>query len=325
MSALRVRTASRLHFGLLGWGPPAARQFGGVGLMVENPGIELIAEPVGAGTVDGPLAERARNIIRQVQERAAAGGEAACRFVPARFQVVSAPPEHVGLGVGTQLSLAVVRLLCELAGKKDPSVECLARLSGRGRRSGIGLHGFLHGGLIVDGGRRDEVHPPPLVARMPFPENWSVLTIQPPGLRGRHGADEVRAFGELPPLPDRVTDRLCRLVLLGILPAVAERDFPSFGAALHELQLKVGAAFAPAQGGIFSSPRSEAIVAEMNRLGLTGAGQTSWGPTLFAFGILSASEQARIAARLLDQFELDPFTVNWTRVANHGALPTRLS
>ena len=55
---------------------------------------------------------------------------------------------------------------------------------------GIGLHGFLHGGLIVDGGRRDEVHPPPLVVQMPFPEEWSILIVQPPGPRGRHGPDD---------------------------------------------------------------------------------------------------------------------------------------
>ncbi len=38
---IRIRTASRLHFGLLGWGPEARRQFGGIGLMIDSPGIEL--------------------------------------------------------------------------------------------------------------------------------------------------------------------------------------------------------------------------------------------------------------------------------------------
>ena len=41
---LRILTPSRLHFGLLGWGPQAPRQFGGVGLMVERPGLEIVAE-----------------------------------------------------------------------------------------------------------------------------------------------------------------------------------------------------------------------------------------------------------------------------------------
>ena len=53
----------------------------------------------------------------------------------------------------------------------DPSLETLARLSGRGRRSGIGLHGFFHGGLIVDGGRRDEAIPPRWWLASPSPRN----------------------------------------------------------------------------------------------------------------------------------------------------------
>jgi predicted sugar kinase len=66
---IRVATASRLHFGLLGlaaaterWhdreGAPTlpARTFGGVGLMVERPGIILRAEPADAWSAVGPLA-----------------------------------------------------------------------------------------------------------------------------------------------------------------------------------------------------------------------------------------------------------------------------
>ena len=40
MTRCRLRTPSRLHFGLFGWGPEARRQFGGVGLMVDDPGLE---------------------------------------------------------------------------------------------------------------------------------------------------------------------------------------------------------------------------------------------------------------------------------------------
>jgi beta-ribofuranosylaminobenzene 5'-phosphate synthase len=325
MTRVRIRTASRLHFGLLGWGPRAIRQFGGVGLTIEDPGIDLIAEPARQWSFEGPLADRVRNIVHLVQERGSSGLDTPIEFAPAKLRVVAAPPEHVGLGVGTQLSLAVVRALWELASVQEPSVEGLARLSGRGRRSGIGLHGFLRGGLIVDGGRRDEVRPPPLVANVSFPEDWSILTVQPPGPRGRHGPDEIQAFADLPPLTEPTSDQLCRLVLLGIVPSVVERDLPAFGEAVHELQMKVGAAFAPVQGGIFASPRSEAIIADMGRQGLVGAGQSSWGPTLFAFGILSESDQACVTGHLVDEFGMEPSRVNWTRAANHGALLTRLS
>ncbi len=234
---------------------------------------------------------------------------------------MTAPADHVGLGVGTQLSLAVVRMVMKLAGDFEPSVESLAELSGRGRRSGIGLHGFVHGGLIVDGGRRDEAHPPPLVARIPFPDDWSILIVQPPGPRGRHGPDELQAFSDLPPLPNRITERLCRLVLLGILPAVVEhRDLPAFGAALGELQAHIGAAFAPVQGSAYATVQSESIITDLGRLGLHGAGQSSWGPTLYAFGVGSESERDVVASRLRERYGLYPSAVTWTKAANQGAV-----
>ena len=101
-----------------------------------------------------------------------------------------APPEHVGLGLGTQIGLGVARLACELAGWPDPSVADLAALSGRGLRSGIGLHGFGLGGLIVDGGRRGPSGIPPLLARLEFPREWSILVVIPPEVSGLHGPEE---------------------------------------------------------------------------------------------------------------------------------------
>jgi beta-RFAP synthase len=285
--------------------------------MIEDPGIEVQAEMASQWDLEGPMANRAEALTRRIRGQL---GSAITLPDGASMRIVSTPPEHVGLGVGTQLSLAVARLLLELGGSHNPSPETLASLAGRGRRSGIGLHGFFHGGLIVDGGRGDDAKPPPMVARVPFPDDWSILIAQPPGPRGRHGLDEVNAFSDLPPLPDRVTERLCRLVLLGILPAVVERDIETFGRALIELQHHVGSAFAPVQGGLFSSPQSASLIDELGRLGLAGAGQSSWGPTIYAFGIVSQRHRSRIAARLLDRFGLAPTSVLWTRAANHGAI-----
>jgi beta-ribofuranosylaminobenzene 5'-phosphate synthase len=291
--------------------------------MIDAPGIELIAEPAASWSIAGPLADRIQETLQYFQERQARSPMCPETATPARIQVVSAPADHIGLGVGTQLSLAVVRVVLKLAGCSDPSVETLAELSGRGRRSGIGLHGFLHGGLIVDGGRRDENRPPPLVAHVPFPEDWSVLVLQPPGPRGRHGPDELRAFSDLPPLSERITERLCRLVLLGILPAVAERDLSAFGQALVELQNHVGSAFSPLQGGLYASPESEALIAELTRLGLVGAGQSSWGPTIYAFGAISESDRINVTSRLFDRWGLPPSAILWTRAANHGSVLDR--
>jgi beta-ribofuranosylaminobenzene 5'-phosphate synthase len=316
MTGIRIQTPSRLHFGLLGWGPLARRQFGGVGLMIGAPGIELIAEPAPSWNVEGPLAIRVEPLINRLRERMRQTG---VTLPPARIRIVRAPREHVGLGVGTQLSLAVARVIWMLSGMTEPAVDQLARLTGRGYRSGIGLYGFEQGGLIVDGGRKRETEIPPLLARVPFPENWSILVLQPPGPSGLHGHDEVRAFADLPPIAPDVTDRLCRLVLLEILPAVIEHDLPAFGTALSELQSYVGACFAPAQGGIYTSPRAAAIVEELKMLGFVGVGQSSWGPTLYAFAKLTDKEIAESTQHLRQRFGLDEFSLFWTKATNQGA------
>jgi beta-RFAP synthase len=287
--------------------------------MIEAPGIELLAEPAPRWSFDGPLAGRVEAALRHIQVQSPQSLNLH-RVAPARLHVLTTPLDHVGLGVGTQLSLAVVRIVLKLAGAKEPSVETLAELSGRGQRSGIGLHGFMSGGLIVDGGRSEDSKPPPLITRMSFPVEWSILIIQPPGPRGRHGPEELQAFGELPPLPDRVTERLCRLVLLGILPAVAERDLQAFGQAVSELQHHVGSAFAPLQGGLYASADSESVIAELGNLGLVGAGQSSWGPTIYAFGALTAQDRQTIAFRILERSGLRPSAILWTHAANRGAI-----
>jgi beta-ribofuranosylaminobenzene 5'-phosphate synthase len=320
MTRLRLTTPSRLHFGLLAWGPRAPRQFGGVGLMIDRPGLELTAREAPGWQAEGPLADRTLRIAGRVAGLLAQRGAA---VPPVRFAIDRAPPEHVGLGTGTQISLAVARALAGLAGLGDLPVAELAGLTGRGLRSGIGLHGFAHGGLIVDGGRRIPEGVPPLLSRLEFPPDWGVLVVIPASTPGLHGPGEIQAFDGLPPLSEALTDRLCRLVLLGLMPAVVERDLVRFGEALTELQHHVGRLFAPAQGGPYALPELEAIVTWLRTQGLHGVGQSSWGPTLYGFSQAPADRRAAILRRLRVRFGLAPRTAFWTRASAQGGKMTR--
>ena len=95
--------------------------------------------------------------------------------------------------------------------------------------------------------------------------------------------------GKLPPFPGDDAARLCRLVIMKMLPAVAEEDIMSFGAAIKEIQECLGGYFAAAQGGSpFTSPDVAAVLAAIDREGAYGIGQSSWGPTGFAFSATPA-------------------------------------
>ena len=284
--------------------------------MIDAPGLTLVAQPSDSWKATGPQAGRIIDFAQKISQTLSQQGFV---ITPAAFAIHNAPPEHIGLGLGTQLGLAVARLICELAGIDRPGINELARLSGRGLRSGIGLHGFAHGGMVIDGGRARQDEIPPLLARLEFPGNWAALVVIPRRDPGLHGLNEIQAFASLPPSPDPLIDRLCRLVLLGLMPAVVERDLPRFGEALEEIQRKVGEGFAPAQGGTFARPEYEAILEAMRREGLRGVGQSSWGPTLYGFSDASDSNRVASLERLKNRLGLDSDSIFWTQASTSGA------
>jgi beta-RFAP synthase len=298
---IRITTGSRLHFGLLAlpreheqpshWPDREghlvlpARHFGGVGLMIDSPGLRLSVAPAASWSSEGPAAQRGLTIGQQLC--GALGISQAFRIV-----VDYCAAEHVGLGTGTQLALAVARGIADITGRQSLTVSDLARLAGRGGRSALGVHGFGLGGFLVEGGKGAGQEIAPLLFGQRLPADWAVLTMVPAGLQGDHGPREAEAFRRLALTPPDLsrTEVLCRLVLLGMLPALSDGDVSGFGEAVYDFNRRVGEMFAPWQGGIYSHPRVQDLVAAIRRFGIAGAGQSSWGPTVFA--IVQCPEQA---------------------------------
>ena len=286
-SRVTVTAPARLHLGFLDLNGGLGRKFGSIGLSISEPRTRLSIAIARQNDVVGPDSERVRRHLETMQE--VPGLRAAHRV-----GIEHAIPAHAGLGSGTQLALAVAAALRSLHGLPlDPRGDAV-RLR-RGARSGVGIGLFEQGGVIVDGGHGSLAGPAPIVSRLAFPEQWRVLIVLDPAHHGLHGGNERAAFAALPPLAERSADRLCRLVLMKALPALAERDLPSFGAAIDEVQRIVGDHFAPLQGGRrFTSPQVGACLAALQAAGAYGIGQSSWGPTGFAFAP-SAAEADRLA------------------------------
>jgi beta-RFAP synthase len=201
----------------------------------------------------------------------------------------------------------------------EPDIDADAALLQRGARSGLGAGLFTRGGLIVDGGRGAGTITPPVISHLPFPPRWRILLVSDPAAVGLHGAEERKAFAELPPFSEADAGRLCRLVLMQALPAAAEADFAGFGAAITQIQAIVGDYFAPAQGGRrFTSAAVEALLAQLVREGAAGIGQTSWGPTGFAF-TPDEEEARRLAARVQDAAKASGLKVSIVAGLDQGA------
>jgi beta-RFAP synthase len=121
--------------------------------------------------------------------------------------------------------------------------------------------------------------------------------VVPDGPPGISGADEAEAFARLAKPAEHDVEHVSHLVLMALLPALADGDLDAFGRALTEIQEVTGRWFAPAQGGAFASGPSRAFVRQLAEWGAVGVGQSSWGPTVY--GIVEGAEDAtRLVARV---------------------------
>lgn len=311
LPTVEVESPSRLHFGLLSFGA-AGRQFGGVGAMVQRPGLRLRLTPAAAFEAAGPLCSRVAEFARRWARSAALPGPPACRI-----EVLDAPPQHVGLGTGTQLGLSVAAGLNAACGRGAVSPVELAASVGRGRRSAVGTYGFVHGGFIVERGKNPGETLAPLDFHCDLPERWRFVLVRPTGDTGLSGPDECRVFEQLPPVPPQVTARLVDEIRLHLLPAVFDEAFDAFGESLYRFGRTAGKCFAGRQGGPFNGPLLTRLVERLRAMGVAGVGQSSWGPTLFA---LSADEQSAVELKArLERCADEPLEVTIAAPSNTGA------
>jgi beta-ribofuranosylaminobenzene 5'-phosphate synthase len=285
-ASVTVTIPARLHLGFLDLNGGLGRRFGSIGLAISRLRTRISIAPAAHMRVSGPESER---VCRYVEIMHRVLGLTAAHEV----RVEEAVPSHAGLGSGTQLALAVASAMRRLHGL-PLDIRGDAFQLDRGARSGVGIALFDRGGLVVDGGRGAREGPAPIISHIPFPQHWRVLVVLDPLRQGVHGAHEIAAFTRLPPASAAEAAHLCRLLVMRILPSLAEMDLPTFGSAVKELQERTGDYFAPAQGGRhFASADVAAVLDVIEQAGGVGIGQSSWGPTGYAFAA-SPEEAERI-------------------------------
>lgn len=310
-SRVTVTAPARLHLGFFDLNGGLGRRFGSMGLAISELKTSLTVRKAKTTSVSGPESDRVRGFLDATIASLALDGAH-------DVKISDVVPTHSGLGSGTQLALAVAAALRRLHGR-PPDIESDAMRLGRGGRSGVGIGLFHEGGVAVDGGRGSQPRPAPIISRLPFPDHWRVLVILDPTRRGLHGAEEIGAFATLPLMSETDAARMCRLVLMKALPALADQDLTNFGAAIKELQIAVGDYFAQAQGGSrFSSPAVAAVLDALDRAGAHGIGQSSWGPTGFAFAP-SPDEALRLASIARQEPGSANLDIRICRGLNHGA------
>jgi beta-RFAP synthase len=322
VGGVRVHAPARLHLGFLDPSGSLGRRFGSLGLMVD--GFETQVE-LGHACADeftaGPDGAAALALARHHVETLR---RATLRDAPLALHLPRVLPAHAGLGSGTQLALAVGRAFCTLFGLGLPTSQ-LARVLGRGLRSGVGVAGFDQGGLLLDGGPRSDGSPAALLARIVLPPSWRILLVLDGRVQGLSGEHEKTALAALPPLPREAAAELCHEVLMRILPGAAGAEFAVFAGGLNRMQQLLGSHFAPAQAG---RPYTSAAVGRLldwiGTRSLAAIGQSSWGPTGFAIlPSLEAAQASADAARAAGV--VDPAVgIHIVGTRNQGATVARL-
>jgi beta-ribofuranosylaminobenzene 5'-phosphate synthase len=286
---VHVETPARLHFGLIDMNGGMGRFFGGLGVAIDHPNVILEAQTSESFSVTGEKTELATLFAERFLETYSIDANVS-------IHVEQSIPEHVGLGSGTQLGLAVAAALAKLFHVKA-SIQELSLAMGRMKRTGVGTAVFEMGGFVVDGGKKMKNGSiiaesfPPLIFRQPFPEEWKFVVAVPDVKRGLAKTEEKDAFGQMPPMPAKVVGRLCQLTVMKLLPALVDRDIGSFGGALTQIQVVIGDYFAGVQGGTFSSSAAAETIDFMKACGAYGVGQSSWGPAVY--GLTQGETEAR--------------------------------
>jgi beta-ribofuranosylaminobenzene 5'-phosphate synthase len=292
------------------------RRFGGIGAGVSEPSVVVRAAVAPTLTVDTAptigldtrAVDEARRSAQHAAERLLAcyAGREGGADRGARITLHRLIPPHQGLGSGTQLALATASAIARLYDlPHDPAI--LVSVVGRATRSAVGTYVFGSGGLVLEGGRpprrAHEDRPAPLVARLPIPDEWRCVLTLPNGHAGLSGDREVEAFASLPTPPVADAERVAHLVMMALLPALADADYQGFGAALTEIQQINGRWFASQQGGSFAAGPSAELVERLSSWGITGVGQSSWGPAVYA--VLPDPDAAAALARRIRQTSID--------------------
>lgn len=267
---------------------------GGVGLTIQKPQLIIEAESENEGLeIKFEESNLSRKLMDDYADKIKNSALKMAEFLNIDsgfgFKIKKTYPAHSGLGSGTQISLAVAKVILKLH-DKDMAAPQIAKIVGRGGTSGIGVRAFDNGGFIIDGGHKlsekpdflpssaSKAPPAPLIARYNFPEEWDIILAIPNVPAGASGQKEVNIFQEHCPISIGEVQKLSHVLLMKMMPAVVEGDIKSFGEAVNKIQ-NIGFKKIELE---FQDPIINKIIENMRSAGAAGVGMSSFGPTIYA-------------------------------------------
>jgi len=229
-------------------------------------------------------------------------------------QISGETKSHYGFGSETLIRLSCLEALFILNDcKYDPKL--LIRLSGRGGTSGIGIHTYFKGGMILDIGRKYEVKSfnpsnyaegrnkvPLLLKRTPMPK-WNIGLCIPSEISLKSDSEEKDFFDKTCPIANTQVYETLYHVVFGLNAAIEENDILTFCSALKNVQncawkyaerKQYGAELSKLESGLYNS-------------GAMSVGMSSLGPCLFFIAddipmVISKMQDSKFKCELINTY-----------------------
>jgi beta-ribofuranosylaminobenzene 5'-phosphate synthase len=313
-SSLRIVAPAHLHIGNPDLSGDYGRLYGTLGFAIEEPKLILEAS-IGKRKCDCERRDARKLFVILSQEYK-------CNL---SMHIEKEIPRHVGLGSTTPLYLAInqaFEILCN--GNYNVDVKKIALKLGRGTISALGVYSYMYGGFLYDGGftiSRKGRMIPPLVFRTEVPKDIAIIVVVPEKpikkiikLKEK----EAEILERLPRMDPHFADKLSRIILMGILPYLLEKNWEEAGRNITRFNRLLGEYWSIEQGGVYCCPEVEEIIDVMLSQKALFAAQSSWGPTAYgAYPLSRARHVYQFVKRKLE--ELGGGRIWITSVANSGA------
>lgn len=292
MKKVKIISPAHLHAGNMDFNGGLGRLYGTVGVTIEEPNLGIEVEKgKGVTSNDDDAIRFAKILVKRF------------KLPGIHVEVKRRIPPYVGLGYHTTLALSIGRGISELY-NRNLGMEEIALTVKRGLLTAMGLYACKFGGFIVEGGFRvgelDKMVPP-LISRYDIPKDWTFVVAIPDEPK-RKLADLRRhedAILERVRMSDGDSAFLSRIVLLGLIPAIAENNLKDFGDALTTFNERLGSSWGRYQSGNYCCDIVDEGIKIMKKEAFSAC-QTSWGPAFY--GILNRKEKAKSLAKKLKEF-----------------------
>ncbi|MGI6447647.1 MAG: beta-ribofuranosylaminobenzene 5'-phosphate synthase [Methanobrevibacter boviskoreani] len=316
-----IKTPSRLHMCLIDMSGAYGRIDGGIGLTIDQPNFIIKGEESDTKDIKVDFCEDIDEEIKpECKEKIVTSADRIRKYYGIdegfNFEVEKACLPHSGLGSGTQTALATGKLITEMKGIHENSVQ-LASVVGRGGTSGIGTFSFDYGGFIVDGGHSlkekgsflpssaSNVRPPQLLGHYDFPEDWDILVTIPTNTEHINGKKEVNIFQANCPINKSEVEQMSHIIFMNLIPFMLEHNIYEFGSCIDQIQCrgfkKVEVSLQP--------PKFLNLMKYMRDNGAYGVGMSSFGPAIYTIFDKENKDIVKATADYLNEEEGDTYFV----------------